>query len=224
MHSETNPDRTKLLEKEVDNLKEKINFLEAENNALKAENDTEMKNERLYNYENISRNKEHFKKATGLDHESFLNLFEFVDPGEDCKNIKFYDSSKRLSEAQFPLSSSSVDLLKSGRKPKVTAINQLFLYLVWLRNGFTLQHLSWLFNISIPTASRYIITWTKFLYFESGNFPIWPSREQVDEYMSECFRRAYLSTRCIIDLPSHFSKDNHHCQCKAHYIRTIRVM
>ena len=47
MDSETNPDRTKLLEKEVDNLKEKINFLEAENNALKAENDTEMKNERL---------------------------------------------------------------------------------------------------------------------------------------------------------------------------------
>ena len=58
MHSETNPDRTKLLEKEVDNLKEKINFLEAENNALKAENDRGMKNERLYNYENISRNKE----------------------------------------------------------------------------------------------------------------------------------------------------------------------
>ena len=142
MDSETNLDRTKLLEKEVDNLKEKINFPEAEKNALKAENDAEMKNERLYNYENISRNKEHFKKATGLDHESFLNLFEFVDPGEflvpgeACYDS--YDSSKRLSEAQFPLSSSSVDLLKSGRKPKVTAINQLFPYLVWLRNSFTL--------------------------------------------------------------------------------------
>ena len=131
---------------------------------MKAENDRGMKNEHLYNYENISRNKEHFKKATGLDHESFLNLFEFVDPGEDCENIKSYDSSKRLSETQFPLSSSSVDLLKSGRKSKVTAINQLFLYLVWLRNGFTLQHFSWLFDISIPTASRYIITWTNFLY------------------------------------------------------------
>ena len=35
--SETNPERTKLLEKEVDNLKEKINVLEAENNVLKAE-------------------------------------------------------------------------------------------------------------------------------------------------------------------------------------------
>ena len=125
-----------------------------------------------------------------------LDLFEFVDPG---KSIKFHDSSKRLSEAHFPLSSSSIDLLKSGRKPKVTAINQLFLYLVWLRNGFTLQHLSWLFDISIPTASRYIITWTNFLYFKLGNVPIWPTREQVDEYMPESFRRAYPSTRCIID-------------------------
>ena len=140
-----------------------------------------------------------FKKVTGLDNESFLDLFEFVDPGEDCKNIKFYDSSKRLSEVQFPLSSSSVDLLKSGRKPKVTAINQLFLYLVWLRNGFTLQHLSWLFDISIPTASRYIITWTNFLYFKLGNVLIWPTREQVDEYMPESFRQAYPSTRRIID-------------------------
>ena len=113
MHFETNPDRTKLLEKEVGN------FLEAENNALKAENDKQMKNERLYNYENISRNKEHFKKATGLDHESFLYLSEFVNPGEDCKNIKFYDSSQRLSEVQFLLSSSSVDLLKSEESLKL---------------------------------------------------------------------------------------------------------
>ena len=65
MHSETNPNHTKLLEKEVVNLKEKINILEAENNALKAENEKQMENECLYNYENISRNNEHFQKATG---------------------------------------------------------------------------------------------------------------------------------------------------------------
>ena len=41
-YPETNLDRTKLLEKEADNLKEKINFLVAESNALKAENDTQM--------------------------------------------------------------------------------------------------------------------------------------------------------------------------------------
>ena len=86
---------------------------------MKTEKDTQMKNERLYNYENISRNKEHFKKTTGLDHESFLNLFGFVDPGEDSKNMKFYDSSKSLSEAHFLLSSNSVDLLKSGKKSQL---------------------------------------------------------------------------------------------------------
>ena len=48
MHFETLPDRSKLQEKEVDNLKRKTNFLEAEDNALKAENDKQMKNERLY--------------------------------------------------------------------------------------------------------------------------------------------------------------------------------
>ena len=42
--------------------------------ALKVENDKQMKNEHLCNYKNISWNKEHFKKATGLDHESFLDF------------------------------------------------------------------------------------------------------------------------------------------------------
>ena len=78
-----------------------------------------MKNERLYDYKNISRNKEHFKKSTGLDQESYVDLFEFVDPGEDCNHITFYDSSKRLSEARFPSSSSSGDLLKSEKSLKL---------------------------------------------------------------------------------------------------------
>ena len=60
-----------------------------------------MKNERLYNYENISRNKEHFKKVIGLDHESFLNLFEFVNPGEDCKNINFMTVLKGYLKLSF---------------------------------------------------------------------------------------------------------------------------
>ena len=64
---------------------------------------------------------------------------------------------------------------------------------------FYLATLSRLFDISIPSASRYIITWTNFLYFQLGNDTFWPTLEQVDEYMPESFRRAYPSTRCIID-------------------------
>ena len=51
--SETKPDHTKLLEKKVDSLRE-IFFFEFQNNLLKAENDKQIKNERLYNYKVIS--------------------------------------------------------------------------------------------------------------------------------------------------------------------------
>ena len=114
-----------------------------------------------------------------------------------------------------------MNLIKSGRKP-VTAINQLFLYLVWLQNGFTLQHLSWLFIISIPTASRFI-SWTNVLYFKLRNVTTWPIQEQADEYMPESFKQTYPSTRSII------ACIELHCQrlswssTKAHCIWIIRV-
>ena len=53
--------------------------------------------------------------------------------------------------------------------------------------------------ISISTVSRYII-WTNFIYFKLGNVSlIWSTGEQVDEYMPQSFKRAYPSTRCIIE-------------------------
>ena len=43
------------------------------------------------------------------------------------------------------------------------------------------------------------ITWSNFIYFKIGSIPIWPTRKQVDQYMPESFKKAYPSTRCIID-------------------------
>ena len=113
--------------------------------------------------------------------------------------MKFYDNSRNSSETAFPLSLNTDHMLKPGRKPKASASNQLFLYLTCIKNGFTLQHLSWLFKISILTVSRYLITWSNFIYFKIGSIPIWPTRKQVDQYMPESFKKAYPSTRCIID-------------------------
>ena len=42
------------------NLREKINTGEVGNKVLKAEYEKQMKNECLYNYENISKNRNHF--------------------------------------------------------------------------------------------------------------------------------------------------------------------
>lgn len=76
-----------------------------------------------------------FEKATGLGSKSYLHLFEFVEPNEHWKNVKFYDNSNSLSEAQLPFSSSTGDSLKSGRKSNIRATNKLFFYLAWIQNG-----------------------------------------------------------------------------------------
>ena len=57
--SETNPHHTKLLEGEMYKLREKINTREVGNKILKVEYEKQMKNECLYNYENISKNRNH---------------------------------------------------------------------------------------------------------------------------------------------------------------------
>lgn len=45
----------------------------------------------IYWYENISKDKHHFKSATGLELEVFDHLLAFLNPGKNAENIKFYD-------------------------------------------------------------------------------------------------------------------------------------
>ena len=79
------------------------------------------------------------------------------------------------------------------------AKNQLFMCLSWLKNGFTMPHVAWLFDTPKSTVSQYIITWIHFMHFSLGSIPIWPPRQQIDESMPETFKQTYQSTRCIID-------------------------
>ena len=88
---------------------------------------------------------------------------------------------------------------KPGMNPKLDVIEQLFMFLVWLRCGFGQKHLAWLFGIGKSTVSRYLITWSNYMYFCLGSIPIWPSKDQVISSMPACFKDTYPSTRCIID-------------------------
>ena len=92
-----------------------------------------------------------------------MRLFNYLNPGDDYSNIKFYDTYKRLSKERYTNS----EEVKSGLKPTISAKEQLVMHLSWLKNGFTLSHVSFLFQTPKSTVSRYIITWTNFLYFFS---------------------------------------------------------
>jgi hypothetical protein len=81
---------------------------------------------------------------------------------------------------------------KKGRARSLRPIDEYFLVMCRLRQGFHAEHLAHLFNISTPTVSRIFITWINFLFFKLGNIDIWPSRELVVSTMPECFKSNVL--------------------------------
>lgn len=71
---------------EIRKLNECIKKLKTENTTLKAEKDY-LQIERLYNYENISTDPKQFKKATGLDLDSFKHVFVCVKVSFSAKHL-----------------------------------------------------------------------------------------------------------------------------------------
>ena len=75
----------------INKLEEIINKMQKNVNITKLKNDTEITKSKTFNYEKISQNKEMFKSTTGLTADDFQAVFEFLDIGPHCENIKFYD-------------------------------------------------------------------------------------------------------------------------------------
>ena len=90
----------------------KIEHLELENKKLKEEN-IKLKSHN-YNFDNVSESRDEFRAATGLTVESFNNLLEFLNPSKNSCNIKFYDTSSRLSQ-----SCDDIESLKFRSKAKI---------------------------------------------------------------------------------------------------------
>ena len=87
----------------------------------------------------------------------------------------------------------------AGRPRNMLLIDEFFMFLCRMRAGLLEQDLAVRFNIHISSCSRKIITWCNFLYFVLGSMSIWPSREQVDRHMPQCFKNVYPKTRVILD-------------------------
>ena len=170
----------------------RVRLLEEENSNLQ---------NLVYSYQNLPKNGQLFKKTTVLEKESFDILFEFLDPGENSCKLNYYDNAKEIAQKTGRSSEtpSRDTLQKRGPRSKMDAKNQLFMCLSWLKNGFAMSHVAWLFDTPKSTVPCYIITWINFMYFTLGSLPIWPSIQQIDESMPETFKQAYPNTQCIID-------------------------
>ena len=160
-------------------------------NITKLKNDTMITKSEILSNEVIGKNKEIFKSTTGIKADDFQAAFEFFDTGSHCENIKFYDGQNNKKSKSYPQD------VKAGKKAKLPEISQFFMYLKWLRNGFTTRMLSWLFDIPKSSVSRYIVTWTNLSCFSLEKIVIWPSKVQVLDTIPEIYKTACPSTRCI---------------------------
>ena len=58
---------------------------------------TQLQN-RTYCYDTIKKDEKLFKSQTGLDPDSYEILYNFLGPGENCNNIKMYDSALKTED------------------------------------------------------------------------------------------------------------------------------
>ena len=86
-----------------------------------------------------------------------------------------------------------------GAPRALTPLNEFFLVLCRLRCSMMEKDLAFRFGISQPTVCRILITWINFLYFKFKDVNLWPSRQQVNNFMPKAFKDSYPTTRCIID-------------------------
>ena len=138
------------------------NHLENELNDLRTEklNLSKELDLSIFSFSSISKDELHFRATTGLDVFKSMYLLELVEPGQNCKCIKFSEANKSKQQETYIQNS---DCLKRGLKPKLSAEDELFMTLVWLKNAFPLYHLSWLFKIPVSAVSFHLISWVNLL-------------------------------------------------------------
>ena len=173
------------LQELVSKLKEKVRDLEEKYEKLK---------QRLFSIKNIASQDSLVAFYTGFpNYQTMMALYTYLDPGDRGENIGYWLSGKDVDGTARPV--------KQGRPRTLKPVDEFFLTLCRLRQGFAELHLAHLFNVSQPTVSRIFISWINFLYFKLGNINIWPSRELVNETMPEDFKAKYPTTRVIMTAP-----------------------
>ena len=131
--------------------------------------------------------------------------------GTDNDSIKFYTNFPSYAHIRsfFQFIQPSAQIMTycyaSGeREPRpvcrnMLLVDELFMFLVRLKLGLFEQDLAHRFLIHRSSVCRKLITWGNFLYFLLGSHMIWPSREDVNRFMPEGFKKLYPSTRVILN-------------------------
>lgn len=140
-------------------------------------------------------------KSTQVDHEHMYGSINRYK--EDDKSIKFYTGFESYKKFQFVYSTLS-PMAHKIRYYRSNVVNlstedQFFLTMMKIRQNKCNFELSKFFNISETTVSNIFITWINFIYQLWSRINIWPSKELVQYYMPDHFKKYDSNVRVILD-------------------------
>lgn len=169
-------------------------ILELQNKCKEFEVKVENLERQIFKLDKFMTNKDTAQFYTGFENwDAFMVVFRYLNPGEKGQNIRYWNSSN----TNFSSSDPSVD--KGGKPRALRPLDEYFLTMCRLRQGFHEEHLAHLFGISLSTVSRVFISWINFMFLKLGGINLWLSRQAINNTMPEDFKKKYSSTRVIID-------------------------
>ena len=193
-------------------LSSSLQVLKAENDALRKQlYQLENKNGELvgelercrFCFESIEDSNDDVLFYTGLPSSSvFYQLLKYLSPDGMRSNVVYRATAQNWATRHNsdPASASWRDKeISTGRPPKLSQVNELFLTLVRLRLNLKEHDLARRFDISPSSVSRVFITWINFMYLRLGMLPIWPDRETITDTMPAAFKERYPKTTAIVD-------------------------
>ena len=148
-----------------------------------------------FGLERFSNNPEQIQFYTGFSsYELLKSVFIWLEPS--AKNMSTWSHVQRSRTPPVDFQGKTGD---SSTKCTLPLIDQFFLFLVRVKQGFPIEDLAVRFKVSPSTVSRVFLTWANFLYFMLGQIPIWPTKVQVKANLPDCFKLTYPNTCVILD-------------------------
>ena len=136
--------------------------------------------QQLFGVSNFQSDDKQISFYTGFpDYATFKAVFMALQP--TAENMVGWSQAQRFKHTGGEV------ICQGFSASKLSTMDQFFLFLCRLRQGFPEQDLATQFRISQSTVSRICVTWVNFLYFMLGSLQMWPSRKTVDELMPACF-------------------------------------
>ena len=195
------------LEEKLKQSEDEINNLRRENTELKeklaeCERQQQEISSRLFCVDRFTTDGD-ISFYTGLSsYATFMAIFQFLNPGDDCENIRPRSSVTDVPEDFYDSDSDdegNFQPTKRGRPRKLKPLDEFFIVLCRLRRGFSEKHLAHLYGVAQSTISRIFIPWINYMYLKFGQICIWPSKEVVQATMPADFKEKFPTTRVIID-------------------------